>query len=166
VSWSALGRKLAWRRGLEKGAKVSHIKSWDTTVSRDIRKISEKSGKMGTSSLTAIEVEALWASWVWVIGFGREAEVLEPEHLRWALAQELTSTVEKYVSEAAAVKEEETDYKRWWMSQEQAWPLFCAVCPLWQRNKMCNIFTAFFPYFSRNCNISFHSTLKPILPWI
>jgi len=48
-----------------------------------------------------------------VIGFGREAEVLEPEHLRWALAQELTSTVEKYVSEAAAVKEEETDYKRW-----------------------------------------------------
>jgi hypothetical protein len=48
----------------------------------------------------------------WVMGFGKEAEVLEHEHLRQAVAEELTSTVEKYVSEPAAVMEEDVDYRR------------------------------------------------------
>ena len=32
----------------------------------------------------------------WVMGFGRHAEVLEPAHLRQALAEELAATAQKY----------------------------------------------------------------------
>jgi predicted DNA-binding transcriptional regulator YafY len=65
------------------------------------------------SLLMTMEVGGLREVMSWVLGFGREAEVLEPEHLRRAVAEELTCTVEKYVSEPTAVMEEETDYKRW-----------------------------------------------------
>ena len=60
-----------------------------------------------------MEVGGLQEVMSWVMGFGRHAEVLALEHLRLAVAEELTSTVEKYVSEPAALMEEETDYKRW-----------------------------------------------------
>ena len=32
----------------------------------------------------------------WVMGFGRHAEVLEPDNLREAVAQELAATTERY----------------------------------------------------------------------
>ena len=57
-----------------------------------------------------MEVGGLREVMSWVMGFGREAEVLERSRLRQAVAEELTSTVEKYVSEPTAVMEEETDY--------------------------------------------------------
>ncbi len=61
--------------------------------------------------LMTMEVGGLREVMSWVMGFGREAEVLEPEHLRRAVAEELTSTVEKYVSEPAAVMEDKADYR-------------------------------------------------------
>ncbi len=65
------------------------------------------------SLLLTMEVGGLCEVMSWVMGFGKHAEVLQPAHLRQAVAEELTSTVEKYVSEPTAVMEEETDYKRW-----------------------------------------------------
>jgi predicted DNA-binding transcriptional regulator YafY len=67
----------------------------------------------GGSLLMTMEVGGLREVMSWVMGFGREAEVLEPAHLRRAVAEELSSTVEKYVSEPAAVMEEETGPKTW-----------------------------------------------------
>ncbi len=60
-----------------------------------------------------MEVGGLREVMSWVMGFERQAEVLEPEHLRQAVAEELTSTVEKYVSEPAAVMEDEARPKTW-----------------------------------------------------
>jgi predicted DNA-binding transcriptional regulator YafY len=51
----------------------------------------------GGSLLMTMEVGGLREVMSWVMGFGREAEVLEPAHLRQAVAQELTATTEKYV---------------------------------------------------------------------
>jgi predicted DNA-binding transcriptional regulator YafY len=65
------------------------------------------------SLLMTMEVGGLREVMSWVLGFGREAEVVEPEHLRRAVAEELASTVEKYVSEPAAVMEEEAGPKTW-----------------------------------------------------
>jgi predicted DNA-binding transcriptional regulator YafY len=65
------------------------------------------------SLLMTMEVGGLREVMSWVMGFGREAEVLEPAHLRQAVAAELSSTVEKYVAEHAAVMEEETGPKTW-----------------------------------------------------
>lgn len=48
-------------------------------------------------SLVTMEVGGLVEVMSWVLGFGRQAEVLEPGHLREAVAQELTATTEKYV---------------------------------------------------------------------
>ncbi len=44
------------------------------------------------------------------MGFGREAEVIEPEHLRRAVAEELSATSERYIPGPTAVMEDETDY--------------------------------------------------------
>ena len=49
------------------------------------------------SLLMTMEVGGLREVMSWVMGFGREAEVLEPAHLRRAVAQELTATTERYV---------------------------------------------------------------------
>ncbi len=35
----------------------------------------------------------------WVMGFGRHAEVLKPEHLRQAVAEELAATAHRYVED-------------------------------------------------------------------
>jgi predicted DNA-binding transcriptional regulator YafY len=51
----------------------------------------------GGSLLMTMEVGGLREVMSWVMGFGREAEVLEPAHLRRAVAEELTATTEKYV---------------------------------------------------------------------
>ena len=43
----------------------------------------------------------------WVMGFDRHAEVLEPEHLREAVSQELAAMVERYAEGPSAVYEED-----------------------------------------------------------
>jgi predicted DNA-binding transcriptional regulator YafY len=44
-----------------------------------------------------MEVRGLVEVMSWVLGFGRHAEVLEPEHLRQAVAAELEATARRYV---------------------------------------------------------------------
>ena len=46
-----------------------------------------------------MEVGGLVEVMSWVMGFGRHAEVLEPEHLRQAVAQELAATAQRYVED-------------------------------------------------------------------
>jgi hypothetical protein len=46
------------------------------------------------------------------MGFGREAEVLEPDHLRKAVAEELAATAGRYSPEPTGVMEDEADYSR------------------------------------------------------
>jgi hypothetical protein len=46
------------------------------------------------------------------MGFGKEAEVLGPAHLRQAVAEELSATSERYIPEATVVMEEDVDYHR------------------------------------------------------
>ena len=46
-----------------------------------------------------MEVGGLREVMSWVMGFGRHAEVLEPAHLRQAVAQELVAASEKYVGQ-------------------------------------------------------------------
>ena len=48
------------------------------------------------SLLMTMQVGGLCQVMSWVMGFGRQAEVLEPEHLRKAVAEELLITAEKY----------------------------------------------------------------------
>lgn len=91
------------------------FKKEKTGLSRDLsrRNFSEGgSPDEGGSLLMTMEVGGLREVMSWVLGFGRQAEVIEPEHLRRAVAEELTSTVEKYVSEPAAVMEDDVDYRR------------------------------------------------------
>jgi hypothetical protein len=45
------------------------------------------------------------------MGFGKEAEVIEPEHFRRAVAQELAATAEGYIPEPTAVMEKQADYR-------------------------------------------------------
>ena len=45
----------------------------------------------------------------WVMGFGRQTEVLEPEHLRKAVAEELLAATEKYGGEPIGVYEEDSE---------------------------------------------------------
>ena len=51
-----------------------------------------------------MEVGGLVEVMSWVMGFGRQAEVLELAHLRKAVAQELDATIDKY-SEAGKLEE-------------------------------------------------------------
>jgi predicted DNA-binding transcriptional regulator YafY len=59
-----------------------------------------KKQKDGTLLLT-MEVGGLCEVMNWVMGFGKHAEVLEPEHLRKAVAEELAASAEKYIERPA-----------------------------------------------------------------
>ena len=61
--------------------------------------------------LMTMEVGGLREVMSWVMGFGREAEVLEPEHLRKAVAEELAATAGRYSPGPAGVMEDKTDYR-------------------------------------------------------
>jgi predicted DNA-binding transcriptional regulator YafY len=63
------------------------------------------------SVLMTMEVGGLREVMSWVMGFGREAEVLEPEHLRRAVAEELAATGERYSPEPTGVMEGGADYR-------------------------------------------------------
>lgn len=56
--------------------------------------------------LMTMEVGGLCEVMTWVMGFGRHAEILEPAHLRQAVAEELSATGAKY-SERRAVTSQE-----------------------------------------------------------
>lgn len=51
----------------------------------------------GTAIVT-MELGRLVEVMSWVMGFGRHAEVLEPEHLRQAVAEELAVTAGRYMT--------------------------------------------------------------------
>jgi len=55
------------------------------------------------SLLMSMEVGGLVEVMSWVLGFGRQAEVLEPEHLRKAVAEELVASAEKYSEKPAVI---------------------------------------------------------------
>ena len=50
----------------------------------------------GGNLLLTIEVGGLTEVMSWVLGFGRQAEVLEPDHLREAVAEEARAVVDRY----------------------------------------------------------------------
>jgi hypothetical protein len=56
-----------------------------------------------------MEVGGLCELMSWVMGFGRQAEVLEPEHLRTAVAEELSATAEKYVEDSLRIYYEDSN---------------------------------------------------------
>jgi predicted DNA-binding transcriptional regulator YafY len=49
----------------------------------------------------------------WVLGFGRQAEVLEPEHLREAVGRELEATMGIYMGEPTRSSQEEAEERTW-----------------------------------------------------
>ena len=55
-----------------------------------------------------MEVGGLQEVMSWVMGFGRHAWVLEPAHLREAVAEELAATGERYAEEPKPVYEEDS----------------------------------------------------------
>ena len=61
-----------------------------------------KKDKDGSVVLT-MEVGGLVEVMSWVLGFGRQAEVLEPAHLREALGRELTVTAGRYAERPPAL---------------------------------------------------------------
>jgi len=61
------------------------------------------------SLLLTMEVGGLQEVMSWVMGFGGQAEVLEPAHLRKAVASELVATAEKYSEKPAPMYEEESE---------------------------------------------------------
>ena len=56
--------------------------------------------------LMTMEVGGLCEVMSWVLGFGRQAEVLEPARLRQAVAEELSATAEKYSERRAFTSQE------------------------------------------------------------
>ena len=64
-----------------------------------------KKEKDGNVILT-LEVGGLVEVMSWVLGFGRQAEVLEPEHLRKAVAEELSIAAEKYADKPVLMSQE------------------------------------------------------------
>jgi hypothetical protein len=46
------------------------------------------------------------------MGFGRQAEVLEPTHLRQTVVQELATTAEKYAEETASIMYQDDSQRR------------------------------------------------------
>ena len=64
-----------------------------------------------THSMT-MEVGGLQEVMSWVMGFGRHAEVLEPAHLREAVAQELLASAERYAEEPKPVYEGDSQRRR------------------------------------------------------
>lgn len=56
----------------------------------------EFAGDTDGSVLMTMEVGGLSEVMSWVLGFGRQAEILEPEHLRKAMAEEAQAVAERY----------------------------------------------------------------------
>ena len=56
-----------------------------------------------------MEVGGLQEVMSWVMGFGNHAEVVEPEHLREAVAQELAATAGRYGEEPAPTYEKDSE---------------------------------------------------------
>ena len=50
-----------------------------------------------------MEVGGLCEVMSWVMGFGKHAEVLEPEHLRKAVVEELAATGKKYAVSSGTI---------------------------------------------------------------
>lgn len=67
--------------------------------------------ELGTGRMT-MEVGGLRAVMSWVMGFGREAEVIEPDHLRRAVAQELAATTGKYTEETVPIIYQDDSQRR------------------------------------------------------
>lgn len=57
---------------------------------------SQKFTKVDDTIILTLDVGGLSEVMSWVLGFGRQAEVLEPEHLRMAISEELMVTALKY----------------------------------------------------------------------
>jgi len=71
-----------------------------------------KKDKDGSVVLT-MEVGGLVEVMSWVLGFGRQAEVLAPAHLRQAVAEELAATMGKYVGEFMPPLQERAEKSPW-----------------------------------------------------
>jgi len=65
------------------------------------------------SVVLTMEVGGLVEVMSWVLGFGRQAEVIEPEHLRQAVAEELAATMGKYVGEPLQPLQEGAEEGTW-----------------------------------------------------
>ena len=65
------------------------------------------------SLIMSMEVGGLREVVSWVMGFGRQAEVLEPSHLRLAVAEEHKVSAEQYTETAAPRIQEEVERKTW-----------------------------------------------------
>lgn len=63
--------------------------------------------------LVTMEVGGLVEVVSWVLGFGRQAEVLQPAHLREAVGRELAATMGKYVGKPAQPPQEEAEKRTW-----------------------------------------------------
>jgi predicted DNA-binding transcriptional regulator YafY len=70
--------------------------------------LSRRSLDEGGSLLLTMEVGGLVEVMSWVMGFGRHAEVLEPAHLREAVAEELAATAGIYDEKREPVYEEDS----------------------------------------------------------
>ena len=71
-----------------------------------------KKDKDGSVVLT-MEVGGLVEVTSWVLGFGRQAEVIEPEHLRQAVTEELAAASGKYMGEPTQPLQEEAEKRTW-----------------------------------------------------
>ncbi len=69
-------------------------------------------GEDGSIVLT-MEVGGLVEVMSWVLGFGRQAEVLQPAHLREAVGRELAATMGKYVGESMPPLQEGAEKNPW-----------------------------------------------------
>ncbi len=58
-----------------------------------------------------MEAGGLCEAMSWVMGFGRHAEVLKPEHLRQSVAQELLATTERYTEKLTPLYQEDSERK-------------------------------------------------------
>jgi predicted DNA-binding transcriptional regulator YafY len=71
-----------------------------------------KRDKDGSVVLT-MELGGLAEVMSWVLGFGRQAEVMEPERLRQAVAEELAATMGKYGREPLQPLQEGAEKGTW-----------------------------------------------------
>jgi predicted DNA-binding transcriptional regulator YafY len=65
------------------------------------------------SVVLTMEVGGLVEVMSWVLGFGGQAEVIEPEHLRQAVTEELAATSGKYLGEPFQPLLEEAEESPW-----------------------------------------------------
>jgi proteasome accessory factor B len=76
------------------------------TFKKEKTGLSRRSPDEGGSLIMTMEVGGLVEVMSWVMGFGKHAEVLEPAHLRQAVAEELAVTAGKYVDGGASIYRE------------------------------------------------------------